>query len=70
MQQTITAKLWEQFQGFQTDVHPLDGNGTKITTEKGLTQNQLEIENSCESNNEDKTIFAIFLHICYPFFNP
>ena len=45
-------------------------NKSKITGENTFNGDDFEIEGSHESSKDEKTLFWVFLQICYPCFNP
>ena len=60
-QQTSTAKLPPFFQRFQTEVHPLKVNETKITSENAFNGYHFGTEGNHESSNNEKAFFLVFL---------
>ena len=60
------------FQRFQTKVHALRINETKITIENALNQDHFRTKGNHESSNDKKTttLFWVFLQFCDPCFNP
>ena len=62
-------KLSAFFLRFQTEERVLRVNKSKITGENTFNGNDFEIEGNHESSKDEKTLFWVFLQICYPCFN-
>ena len=69
-QQTGTAKLLTLFQRFQTKVHTLRVNETKITGENAFIGDHFRTEGNHESNYNENTLFWVYFQIFDPSFNP
>ena len=58
------------FLRFQTEEHVLKVNESKVTGENTFIGDHFEIEGNHESGKDKKTLFWVFLQICYACFNP
>ena len=65
MQQTSTVKLSAFFWRFQTEERVLRVSKSKITGENTFNGDHFEIEGNHESSKDEKTLFGVFLQICY-----
>ena len=68
-QQTSIVKLPAFFCRFQTEERVLRVNKCKITGGNTFNGDHFEIEVNHESSKNEKTLFWVFLQICYPYFN-
>ena len=68
--QIITVKLPEFSLSFQTFKNVLRVNKSEITSENAFNGDLFNTEDNHESSKDRKTLFQVFLQICYPCFNP
>ena len=64
------SKTTGLFLRFPTEERVVRVNKGKITRENTFNRDHFEIEGNHESSQNKKTLFCVFLHICYQCFNP
>ena len=69
-QQTGTAKLLTLFQRFQTKVHTLRVNETKITSDNAFNGDHFRTEGNLEYSYNENTLFWLYFQIFDLYFNP